>query len=319
MTQDPSNPILISISCATYNHAPYIRQCLDGFLMQEGNFMIEILIHDDASTDGTADIIREYKENYPDIIFPIYQTENQYSKKSVRGINATFNFPRAKGKYIAMCEGDDYWTDPHKLQKQVDFLKANPDFNLCCHDWEVNTDGIITSSPIHNKYKKIFYFDFDTLPWIWITKTNTLLFKNHAFDFSILQRYQYNRDVHIVYHLLKTGKGAFFPIVMSGYRIHGGGIWGKQNLNKKNETAYQLYQELYHYEPNKGVKRRYLYASLAYYNGLLYHNDMKKSIKKIGGVFFKSARLITSMKDFFYWLGALMPTKLVTYVRRKIK
>ena len=92
-------------------------------MVQKTNFPIEILIHDDASTDGTADIIREYEAQYPDIIKPIYQTENQYSK----GINPGFEFlfPRARGKYIALCEGDDYWTDTLKLQKQVEFLEGN--------------------------------------------------------------------------------------------------------------------------------------------------------------------------------------------------
>ena len=104
---------LVSISCIAYNHESYIRQCLDGFLMQKTTFSFEILIHDDASTDNTTDIIREYERKYPDIIKPIYQKENQYSKGIP--ISATFNWPRAKGKYIAMCEGDDYWTDPLKI------------------------------------------------------------------------------------------------------------------------------------------------------------------------------------------------------------
>lgn len=110
---------LVSITCLTYNHAPYLRQCLDGFVMQKTSFPIEILIYDDASEDGTQDIIREYERKYPDLIKPIYQTENQYSK----GVKVEFvyNYPRAKGKYIAFCEGDDYWTDPNKLQKQIDF------------------------------------------------------------------------------------------------------------------------------------------------------------------------------------------------------
>lgn len=122
---------LVSISCITYNHERYIRRCLDGFLMQKANFAFEILIHDDASTDGTADIIREYEEKYPAIIKPIYQTDNQYSKGV--SISATFNWPRAKGKYIAMCEGDDYWVDVLKLQKQVDVLQKNPNINICSH------------------------------------------------------------------------------------------------------------------------------------------------------------------------------------------
>jgi len=125
-----NNP-LVSVSCITYNHEPYIRQCLDGFLMQQCDFEYEILIHDDASTDGTSEIIREYQEKYPEIIKPIIQTENQWSQ-GVRGIMAKFNFSRARGKYIALCEGDDYWTDPLKLQKQVDFLENNPEYSLVC-------------------------------------------------------------------------------------------------------------------------------------------------------------------------------------------
>lgn len=107
---------LVSICCITYNHAPYIRQCLEGFLIQKTTFPFEILIHDDASTDGTADIIREYEARYPHLIKPIYQVENQYSKGTK--ISSTYNYPRAKGKYIALCEGDDYWTDPLKLQNK---------------------------------------------------------------------------------------------------------------------------------------------------------------------------------------------------------
>lgn len=119
------NKPLVSISCITYNHSKFIKECLDGFLMQQANFDFEVLIHDDASTDNTQEIIKAYQEKHPSIIKPILQTENQYSK-GVRGINAKFNYSRAQGKYIALCEGDDYWTDPLKLQKQVDFLEANP-------------------------------------------------------------------------------------------------------------------------------------------------------------------------------------------------
>lgn len=119
---------LVSVSCITYNHALYIRQCLDGFVMQKTTFPFEVLIHDDASTDGTIDIIKEYEKKYPHIIKPIYENENQWMKG--RKGTRVFNYPRAKGKYIAFCEGDDYWTDPLKLQKQVDFLEAHPNYGL---------------------------------------------------------------------------------------------------------------------------------------------------------------------------------------------
>jgi len=119
---------LVSIDCITYNHKQYIRDAIEGFLMQITNFPVEILIHDDASTDGTAEIIREYEKQYPWLIKPVYQTENQYSKHN--GIISKIQYARARGKYLAFCEGDDYWTDPYKLQKQVDFLETHPDYGL---------------------------------------------------------------------------------------------------------------------------------------------------------------------------------------------
>lgn len=121
-------PLMVTIRCITYNHEPYIRQCLDGFVMQKTNFRFEAIVHDDASTDGTATVIREYAEKYPDIIKPIYETENQYSKHD--GSLQRIMSAHMRGKYIAVCEGDDYWIDPLKLQKQVDFLEANPEYGL---------------------------------------------------------------------------------------------------------------------------------------------------------------------------------------------
>lgn len=120
---------LVSISCTTYNHVNYIEQCLDGFLNQETNFPFEILIHDDCSTDGTTEIIREYTAKYPDIIKTMYETENQYQQGKPTS-SLIWNIPRAKGKYIAFCEGDDYWIDNNKLQEQVEFLEANVSYGM---------------------------------------------------------------------------------------------------------------------------------------------------------------------------------------------
>ncbi len=124
--------IKLSIVCTAYNHEKYIRSALDGFVMQKTNFAFEAIVHDDASTDGTADIIREYAKKYPDIIVPIIQTENQHSKKVQ--ITREIIFPMVRGKYIAFCEGDDYWTDENKLHLQVDFLENNPDYIACAHN-----------------------------------------------------------------------------------------------------------------------------------------------------------------------------------------
>ena len=132
------NPI-VSICCLTYNHAPFIRKALDGFLMQEPPTGVsadepwfEILIHDDASTDGTDAIIKEYAAKYPDIIFPLYEEINQYTHGG-KGNMDLFNYNRVRGKYIAYCEGDDYWIDAHKLQKQVDFMECHLEYSICTH------------------------------------------------------------------------------------------------------------------------------------------------------------------------------------------
>ena len=149
---------LVSISCITYNQEKYIRDAIDGFLMQKTTFPVEILIHDDASTDKTANIVREYEAKYPNLIKPIYQTENQYSKRN--GIIGRIQRGRARGKYYAMCEGDDYWTDPFKLQKQVDFMEENPQYPFCCHRFKIlnESDGEFRDEYAHN-----FYNDADLI------------------------------------------------------------------------------------------------------------------------------------------------------------
>lgn len=127
--------VLVSINCIAYNHEKYIAQAIESFLMQKTDFDYEILIHDDASWDRTAAVIGEYARLYPDIIRPLYQTENQYSK-GVK-VGTMYNLSRARGKYIAVCEGDDYWTDRRKLQKQVDYMEAHPNCSMCFHAVEI--------------------------------------------------------------------------------------------------------------------------------------------------------------------------------------
>lgn len=124
-----NDEIKVSIICNAFNHEPFIKDALDGFVMQKTNFKFEVLVHDDASSDKTADIIRGYEKKYPDIIKPIYETENQYSKGNLKKIQ----YGRAKGKYIAFCEGDDFWTDENKLQLQYDALEAHPEIDMCAH------------------------------------------------------------------------------------------------------------------------------------------------------------------------------------------
>jgi glycosyltransferase involved in cell wall biosynthesis len=130
--------IAVSICCLTYNHEKLIRDALNGFVMQKTKFSFEIVIHDDASTDGTLKIIREYQRRYEDIPFTILtEKDNQFSKTGIYPF-WTHLYPAARGKYIAECDGDDYWMDPLKLQKQYDCMEAHPECQLCYHDYHTH-------------------------------------------------------------------------------------------------------------------------------------------------------------------------------------
>jgi glycosyltransferase involved in cell wall biosynthesis len=149
---DITSPV-VSVCCMAYNHGPYIEDALEGFLIQETDFPFEIIIHDDASIDNTADIIRHYQTLYPQIIKPVYQSKNQYSQ----GKEPLFEFmyPMIKGKYIALCEGDDFWVCPQKLQKQVDFLESNPEYGVVHSDVHHLNQATGKDEKAYNKTKGI--------------------------------------------------------------------------------------------------------------------------------------------------------------------
>lgn len=155
----------VIIRCIVYNHEPYLRDCLEGFVMQKTNFAFKAVVHDDCSTDGSVAIIREYAEKYPDIIEPIYEIENLYSKGdgSLRQVMdaATMN----RSDYIAYCEGDDYWIDPHKLQKQVDYMDAHPECTMTYTDVDILTqNGILTLEEKEKNFGKSINEDKTTDP-----------------------------------------------------------------------------------------------------------------------------------------------------------
>jgi glycosyltransferase involved in cell wall biosynthesis len=167
----------VSISCLTYNHKEYITACLEGILMQQTNFEIEVLVYDDASTDTTPSIIKDFQARYPEIIKPIFQSENQLSKGN-RLLNPTYNYPRAKGKYIALCDGDDYWTDPLKLQKQVDYLEANPNCAMCFHKVEEKFEDYVRFKTFSHLEDK-FYTGYEILKR-WTIPTSSVVLRNYG-------------------------------------------------------------------------------------------------------------------------------------------
>ncbi|HZV68629.1 MAG TPA: glycosyltransferase [Saprospiraceae bacterium] len=259
---------LASISCMTFNHAPFIRQCLDHLLSQKTNFPFEIVIHDDASTDGTKEIVEEYVLRYPDIIFPYYQNENQYSK-GLRGLPSMYNYPRCRGRYIAICEGDDYWPDPLKLQRQVDFLESHQDYVLTFHDFSVvdEKDQIIDASPLPHRYQRDASSE-DLIMGRLLTMTVTLCFRNVITAFPPEKYKVTNGDTFLISMLGYYGKGKWMgdKIEKAMYRSHSGGVWSMISNDDKLPVRVNTFYWLYKYYNRIGKKAYALkwYAKILY-------------------------------------------------------
>lgn len=215
MAEEKDKYLMVTIQCITYNHEPYIRQCLDGFLMQKTNFCFEAIVHDDASTDSTAKIIQEYADKYPDIIKPIFETENQYSKFD--GSLLRIMNEHTHGKYVAFCEGDDYWIDPLKLQKQVDYLEKHLDVSLVFSNRVIENE--LTGTKYTLYYKKKYYTSSDLLGGE-ILGLQTICFRRKCLisDTSI------NGDIKIPYNSSLYGKLYCLPYTTAVYRISGKGV-----------------------------------------------------------------------------------------------
>lgn len=233
--------VKVSVICNAYNHEKYIAKCLDGLVMQKTTFPFEILIHDDASTDGTAEIIRAYEKRYPHLIKPIYQTENQYSKGGIY----QFQYPRAQGEYIAFCEGDDFWIDELKLQRQFDALEAHPEVDMCAHGAiTVAEDGERILHRIAPRDKScIIPVEAVIYGGGAFVATNSLMYRASLVDTS----YEFRNTWRIDYTLQILGalRGGllYLPETMSAYRWMSVGSWtARQNASrsKRKETLEKI-------------------------------------------------------------------------------
>lgn len=300
--KDINNP-LVSISCITYNHAAYIRQCLDGFIMQQTDFAYEVLIHDDCSTDGTTEIIREYAEKYPDVIKPMYETENQYSQGKPIG-TSVWNLPRAKGTYVAICEGDDYWTDPLKLQKQVDILEAHSEM-VCCYTnyGTVDKNNQMIEWPNHNKnISRSFTGDnFRELINGMYMQTLTILYRKDVLE-SL--DYQGGIDYSLALACALMGKCSYLKDVTANYRLHNASAThtAMDYVRTASLKAWEYYVELY---LSKTQYRRPLWEHLLICGTI---DACLISKKRYGGVNAEQAdRVLKHHPELkkYMWLGVL--------------
>ncbi|MBD3896237.1 glycosyltransferase [Halomonas sp. ML-15] len=248
---DTSSP-LVSIKCNAYNHAGYIRDAINGFLMQRTTFPFEIIIHDDASTDGTDKIIYEYMERYPSIIRGVLQRENQYSQGKKPGI---FTSHLVRGKYIAFCEGDDYWLDENKLQVQAEFLENNPDFSVCGHDACVIENGIVVRESKLPANQKFDFSAFDLQRGVYVL-TLSAMFVNKLGEVPPEQSQVINGDDFFLSRLGEFGGSKFLPqIIPAVYRRHEGGVWSLVDDRKRKAHSINTQYWIMQYYSRKGNSR----------------------------------------------------------------
>ena len=240
----------VSVCIITYNHEKYIRECLDGVLMQKVDFPMEVLIHDDASTDGTVDILQEYHTRHPELIRLILQEENQYQKG--------FDFLRAcvlpltKGKYIAICEGDDYWTDITKLKRQFDFMELNNSYSLCCHDCEISFDGVKHGSGYTWEINGTF--TFESAFKIHGIATASIFVRKSMFEpiirKNILHLPMSEGDKENILFALSNGLGFYMPEKMSMKRKNQGSV-SRNSFYTKNVllAGFSVWSRVHDFSP----------------------------------------------------------------------
>lgn len=310
---------VVSIHCLVYNHEKYIRQCLDGFVMQQTNFAFEAIVHDDVSTDGSVAIIKEYAERYPEIIKPIIETENQYSKGGFAHVNNILR-KKSQGRYIAWCEGDDYWIDPHKLQKQVDYLEAHPEICMCTHAWNVVTgDGKSLGSVCVLNHDGMLDAG-KVIQNVYAPQTATFLYRNRGEMPAFFKKLDVGDYPIRVYNAISGGV-YYMNTVMSCYRRYSSGSWTSQMTGDKEKflshvgKMIEFANELDKYTDNKyhdSILRRIDYCQF-----LIFVRN-KDFIRAFKTSYFKNKqnkeKLITAVQyitpKFWYFLQKLNKHKL---------
>ena len=254
------NDVFLSVWMITYNHENYLSQALDSVLMQQTTFPIEIIIGEDCSTDKTREILKEYEQNYPEIIHAIYHDVNVGARRNAY----EFTLNQCKGKYIACLEGDDYWTDPLKLQKQVDFLETNPEYSICGHRFDFyyqNINQFVEDNNGDLFSKDVKGIDVDTKQFFnrWMLQPLTVVFKREALDIDFIMKIKHLYDFTLFYSILKNGRGYLFNFNGGVYRRHDGGISTSLNPLQHTSAHYEMFKDLYQLEGTELLKEVYLY------------------------------------------------------------
>ncbi|MFC4721184.1 glycosyltransferase family 2 protein [Geojedonia litorea] len=240
---------LISVCIQTYQHEAYIQQCLDSVLQQNTTYAYEIILGEDCSTDKTRAICQTYADAYPDQIRLFLRHRKDVIK--MNGIpTGRFNFIQnlkaCRGRYIAILDGDDYWTDPLKLQKQVDFLEGHPDYSICWTKYEILEAGHFSAPDWDAIIGEDSFYElhYDNFSSPYCTHTLTCMFRAEAFHYKDILRFRFFKDNSIYLNCLQRGKGAVLNFFGGVYRKHAQGIYSLRSDYQQAISNYSNYEEL---------------------------------------------------------------------------
>jgi glycosyltransferase involved in cell wall biosynthesis len=274
---------VVTVGVYTYNHENYISKCLDGILNQKTNFNYEIYLGEDDSTDRTRSICMEYARRYPGKIrLFLHKKENKISinNRLTGRFNLLYSFHKARGKYIAFCEGDDYWTDENKLQEQVNFLEANKEFSLCFTNIRhVNTPGIIITDSLLNYKSDIFTHE------TFVTKisppTLTTVFRRDALPVNYPDEFLkiINADMFIKAAVSLRGKVKFINKITGSKCQHDGGTYVGSSFFQREEAKLFTLSVMLKYFESKKVRSNIKQAMNITYAKLLFHYLKQKKIR----------------------------------------
>lgn len=339
---------LVRVCCLTYNHAPYIKDAMNGFCMQETNFPFVCVIMDDASTDGEQEVIKKYltdhfdlndktivrneetddyvliyarhKKNHNCYFAVFFLKYNHYSIKKSK--NTYIEEWEKQVKYIALCEGDDYWTDARKLQKQVDFLESHSDYDLCSHDYiryYENTQKYDEKSALEDllrdakeKGEDYYEINLDNFFKHWFTQPLTCLYRNGDYLYKIpREKYKFYRDDTHFYYILKEGNGALLSDVMGVYRINDTGTWSTISPVQKYKASFYNAHNIYEVEGDERaiyiMKRKGILIAWE----TIRKFDLKGFFKEVN-----SYRKLVPIKHFIYYILSLFKFLFIRFVRK---
>lgn len=271
---------LVSVCMITYNHAPYIAQAIEGAMMQQCDFPFELIIGEDSSTDNTRAIVLEYKEKYLDKIRLLLREKNVGMER-----NFIETMQAAKGKYIALCEGDDYWTDPCKLQKQVDFLEANQEYVISSCKFKMlnmfnNQFESYDYSSIFSKGQAGVSFSLEQIFSDWYLQTLCVVFRKDELCLGNIELYKYFRDNHLFLEIMRNGgKGYIFNDYCGVYRIHQGGVYSGIETEKRIKDSICVFKDIYRVNPLNFIAQKLYCRYDEYFEFLNEHKGLKYKLK----------------------------------------